>query len=268
METLNYLSIATRNQVHICLEMLPLPMEFKMNKKKIDVVGIALCMLCFVISSCDVDPFGNSINEGVIEYDVSFPYLENSVLKNVFPEEMVFHFKDDQVHGELKSLGGIVSTEYIANGESQELVQMLKAFKDRYAMKLSSDQVGVMLTEMPAVTFEFTDETDSIAGYLCKKTIANFLTDSVPPIILYHTDQIEIENPNWFTHFREIKGVLLAYELEQYGMRMKLRARKVINQKVENDFFKVPEQYEMIKRSEMAQHVNDMISQFTVDQLP
>lgn len=243
-------------------------MIWNVRSRKTAAFGLVLFGFLLMLGSCLGETLGSSVDEGVIEYDVSFPYLENSVLKNVFPEEMVFHFKDGMVHGELKSLGGIVATEYIANGNDKELTQMLKAFKDRYAMILSEGDVNEMLKEMPGVTFERTAETDTIAGYLCTKTIANFTIDSVPPIVLYHTNEIDIDNPNWFTQFSAIDEVLLAYEVEQYGMRMKLRARNVRKEEVSDEKFLVPEQYKMIDRAEMEKHVDDMIKEFAVDQLP
>ena len=72
-----------------------------------------------------------------------------------------------------------------------------------------------------------TEEVDTIAGYLCKKAIGTLGDDTEHPINIYYTDAIKIENPNWCTMFKDIPGVLMAYEVEQFNLRMRLEAREL-----------------------------------------
>ena len=219
-------------------------------------------LLSFVLfsSRCNLD--NEKPIQGVIVYDVTFPYLKNKVLLNVFPEEMVVSFKGDQTHGMLKSLGGIVASEFISNEKERSFCQLLKAFQDRYVMELSENEVVDFVKTMPAMTFESTNETDSLAGYLCKKTIANFQLDSVPPVILYHTTEIKLNNPNWYSQYQEIDGVLLGYEVEQYGMRMKLIAKSVESKGINDKIFEISSKYERINSEEMNRMIDSLIGNF------
>ena len=219
-------------------------------------------LLSFVLfsSRCNLD--NEKPIQGVIVYDVTFPYLKNKVLLNVFPEEMVVSFKGDQTHGMLKSLGGIVASEFISNEKERSFCQLLKAFQDRYVMELSENEVVDFVKTMPAMTFESTNETDSLAGYLCKKTIANFQLDSVPPVILYHTTEIKLNNPNWYSQYQEIDGVLLGYEVEQYGMRMKLVAKSVESKEINDKIFEISSKYERINSEEMNSMIDSLIGNF------
>lgn len=197
--------------------------------------------------------------EGTILYDVSFPYLDDPVLANVFPEEMKLSFQGENSHGYLKSLGGIVTSEFISNEEDRTFTQLLKAFSDRYVMKLSEVEVRDYLNGQPKMELVPTDETKEICGYTCKKTIANFQTDSMPPVYLFHTKDIQLSNPNWFNQYAAIDGVLLGYEVEQYGMRMKLEAREVTLGEIDDSVFSVDAKYQTIDAKKMKSVIDSLM---------
>lgn len=225
------------------------------------LVLISLCLsVLFILTSCE----GSSEQsiEGSITYDVTFPYVKNKVLLNVFPEEMTMTFKNEQTHSILQSLGGIVSTEFIANEKERTFSQYLKAFQERYSMELSEKQVFQYIANMPSMRLEPTGEKDSVAGFLCDKTIAHFNIDSVPPVILYHTKEIALNQPNWYTQYKDVDGVLLGYELEQYGMRMKLLAKEVKLEPISENRFIIDQEYMKINTERMEQVIDSLMLSF------
>lgn len=202
-------------------------------------------------------------DEGVIYYDVSFPFLGESVLVNVFPEELVVTFKDNEVRGTLRAIGGIVTTEFIADNEEHLLYQVLKSFQEKSYCALSEDDVEQKLNEMPVFEYTPTDEIEIVAGIPCKVTLAKFVTDSMPPIRLLHTNALGLENPNWFTQYHEIEDVLLGYEIEHFGMRMKLTARKFENIEVSDREFEIDPAYKQVSSGEMDQLFKGLMVEFT-----
>ncbi|NQX91828.1 MAG: hypothetical protein HRT74_06845 [Flavobacteriales bacterium] len=205
--------------------------------------------------------------QGVIVYDVSFPFLKEKVLLNVFPEEMVVSYKGNQTHGSLKSVGGIVTTEFIANEENRTFSQLLKEFGNRYYMELDQTEVNRYVGTFPEIILESTGETEVVAGYECKKTIATFVQDSVPPVVLYHTDEIGLDHPNWFTQYSDIEGVLLGYEVEQYGMRMKLLARSVEQKEVDESLFDISKNYQRISYEKMEVVIDSLMGNMSSGEL-
>ena len=197
--------------------------------------------------------------EGTILYDVSFPYLEDPVLANVFPEEMKLSFQGGNTHGYLKSLGGIVTSEFISNEKDRTFTQLLKAFSDRYVMQLDETEVQDYLKGQTLLELVPTKETKEICGYTCQKTIANFRTDSMPPVYLFHTNELDLPNPNWFNQYAAIEGVLLGYEVEQYGMRMKLEAKEVTLKEVDNTLFTVDSKYQTIDANKMESVIDSLM---------
>lgn len=217
--------------------------------------------LCFglAFSSCT---FERPDAEGVIYYDLEFPFLEDNMLKNVFPEEMKLYFKDDKMYGEVRSLGGIVTTSFIADNDEKVITQMLKNYSDYYSSTLNEAGVRESLSNHPGIRYETTDRSEVVAGYTCKVTIAHFLTDSVPPITLLHTSEIDIQNPNWYTPFHEMEDVLLGYEVEQFGMRMKLHANTVAKKVVEDQMLVKRDKYQEIPVEDLSEMMSGMLTDF------
>ena len=218
----------------------------------IAIIGIGL-------TSCDTD---QKKDQGIIFYDVSFPFLENSVLKNVFPAEMKLTFKDNNVKADLQSLGGIVASGFMADGNERTYCQVFKSYQEHYKVELDASGVDAYNAEQVGVRLEPTDQKETVAGYECDVTIAHFLTDSVPPITLYHTQEIDVEDPNWFTQYKEIDGVLLGYEIEQFGMRMRLLARQVSFTSIPDEQFEFGPQYNLINTNQMKEKIQALLEEY------
>lgn len=214
------------------------------------------------LTSCSSSTEEAKFSEGTIIYDVTFPFQQDDILVNLYPTEMIMDFKDDQVRMSMQSLGGLVATEFVLNNGTREFSQILRALKERHIMNLDEGEVKEIVQSMPRMIMTPTDETDSLAGYLCRKTIADFDSDSVPSIELWHTDQIDLKDPNWCNQFYNSKEVLLGYEIEQYGMRMRLRARSAMPTEVPDSRFELPQDYAELDYLGMRNHVENLLGQF------
>lgn len=221
-------------------------------------VVLFFCLL-LTLGSCS---FERPDAEGVIYYDLEFPFLEDNMLKNVFPEEMKLYFKNNKMYGEVRSLGGIVTTSFVCDNDERVITQMLKNYSDYYCSTLNEKEVKASLVDHPGIRYESTSRTEMVAGYECEVTIAHFLTDSVPPIILFHTDEIDIDDPNWYTPFYEMEDVLLGYEVEQFGMRMKLKASAVAKKVVDDQLLVKGQKFEEIPVDELSAMMSGMLTEF------
>lgn len=224
--------------------------------------GAATAVICLGVWSCEsVQKLGKGL-EGKIVYDLSFPYEEKSVLMDLYPTEMVFHFKDEMMHSEIRSSYDLLTTDLIIDHDEKTFTQLLKNMSKRFAMKLCEEETRAWYNRYPKYTLEHTGETISIAGYVCTKTIARTVGDSLPPIELYHTKGLGLETSNWWNPFSQIDGFLLGYDVEQYGMCMRLRAREVSFEKVAPEEFALPPNYEMITPDLMNKELDEVISEF------
>lgn len=201
--------------------------------------------------------------QGVIVYNVSYPVLEHSILENVLPSEMTILYKGDMARGQLRSVGGIVNSEFISNQQTKMFKQLLKSYQDYYVCELDQEGVNEFISTFPSLRFEKTAETINVAGFNCEVTLAyNNDNPDESPMRVYHTKELNISNPNWYTQFNEIDGVLMGYELEQFGMTMRLEAKEVLERPVEDAAFLVDGKYQSVNSDEMESKFQHLISEF------
>lgn len=238
---------------------LPLP---SLHRKAMNRLAGTVVFCLFTLSGCEFD---RPEAEGRIYYELSFPFLEGNILENVFPTEMVLSFKDDRMAGEIRSLGGIMKTSFITDNDAKTIQQMLKNYSDYSFARFDEDGIRNVLSQQPGVRIESTNDSAMVAGYKCAVSVAYFLIDSVPPIQLFHTDQIDIEEPNWYTQFHELNEVLLGYEVEQFGMRMKLLATQVIKCEVPEASFVVDQNYQQVTGEELSEQLKTLLNEYLED---
>ncbi|MBL7943917.1 MAG: hypothetical protein JNM00_14180 [Flavobacteriales bacterium] len=164
---------------------------------------------------------------GTIKYAVELPYIKENFLTYFFPKEMVVQFDRYRTHTSMQAAQDLGRTEIVTDNHTKTLNYLFKHFDSTYVMTMDSNAVARMMADFPKVMLQPTNETEVIAGFRCKKTIGHFLVDSLPPITLLHTNEIRIDAPNWYNQFFGIDEVLLAYDVEQFGVRTRLKATSV-----------------------------------------
>jgi GLPGLI family protein len=233
-----------------------------MKKFSVLILLACSCIVCLLLASCGDNPIFRGKSQGVIYYDVTFPYEQNSLMVELFPKEMILDFKGKKMHSNIKSSYGVVATDFIIDSREHTIVQMLKSFTDRYAMTLEDEHVEKWIHQYPTVRIEYTNETDSIAGYLCRKAVAYFQNDSLPSVDLFYTKDLNIETSNWWNQFQGLDGFLLGYDIEQYGKRMRLRAREISFEEVPDEKFTVPTNYLPIDIDGMNAQMDKLVDEF------
>ncbi len=181
---------------------------------------------------------------------------------DLFPTEMIFHFKGNKMHSQIASSYDIMKTDFIIDCENRTFVQLLKNMSKRYGMILNEEETKAWYKQYPQYRLEATTVTLPIAGYVCNKTIAHPTNDSLPSIEIYHTKGLGIETSNWWNPFSEIDGFLMGYDVEQYGMFMRLRAKEVKFEPVDEDEFLVPEKFQMIDAQNMEAHLHEVVDEY------
>ena len=214
------------------------------------------------LHSCKSSEKCEAKNEGVIVYDITFPFEKPSVLLDLYPKEMSFHFKGNQMHSEIRSSYDILNSDFIIDHSNRSLIQMLKNMSQRSYMELDEGSVSSWLSQFGAMRFEPTSETIQIAGYICQKTLAHFDDATIPPIELYHSKGLGICNDNWWNQYQGIDGFLFGYEIEQFGKRMRFMAKEVRFESVDKSKFEVPSNYKLISSEEMNTQLQNVVDDF------
>lgn len=234
------------------------------NYKKIVFFSVLSSLL---LSSCDQfnSSFRRGISEGVINYKISFPNAgRDQMMTSLLPEKMVYTFKDNNSVAEFETIGGVFTSRTVAIQDSLLVNSYLKLFKKKIVLQLDETGLETMLSEQPAMTIIDTDIMDTIAGYLCRKAIVVYDDISIPEINLYYTEKIDFKEPNWCNQYRDIDGILLSYEIEQFGIRMRFDATSVEEVKVENSVFSSIKDFKVVSFEEMKVEMEKIISTFNM----
>ncbi len=230
------------------------------------VLFLASIGLIGMMACTRFDAFDPRINEGLIEYQVTFPYLEDesNMMASLLPDKMLMHFKTDQYSTELATIGGLFKNRFVSNQSELTLIHQLKIFKKKLDTEYNETGVRRQLQTMPQLTIIETNEIDTVAGFRCKKAIGIFDHISLPEMTIFYTDEIKIDNPNWCTQFHPIEGVMLQYEVEQLGIRMRFRAVSVQSLEVTDSQLKPETGYERVSSDRLQVEIEQLLTSFNM----
>lgn len=197
----------------------------------------------------------NKVTEGVIEYDVTYPYLNASdFMVKMLPNKMTMKFKDGKFKT-VVSKGKSIRTEFISDCQNKTLSTAFQFGTKKLSVSLTEAEIKGMLKEFPRVTYIDVKDSDTLAGFQIRKKEAVFEDISYPEAELWYTDEIELENANWCYPYNDIKGVLLRYDIERYGLRMRLKASKFTQEDVDDSEFELPQGFKKVKLKDFEAEV-------------
>lgn len=228
------------------------------NIIKVYLLFFFFLLLQFFLVSCG----NNKVRQGTLEFEISYPrYRASGFMANMLPDKMTMKFKSNKYVIEVKK-GKAFSSGFIVDCEKKIMTSLYQFGTRRYYATLNEVETQKMLKEFPVATYIHAKEGDSLAGFLCRKSIAVFEDLSQPDVTLYYTDEIGIKNANWCTPYNEIEDVLLVYEVERYGMRMRFTATKFIKEDIPNEIFDIPANYKEVPLEKMEQEMSEMFKSF------
>ncbi len=207
--------------------------------------------------------FDNRPSDGVIEYKITFPEVsEESITGSLMPEKMFYHFTENLFSSSFETVGGVFKNRVLSDRIQKTVDHELKVFRKMIRSELNETQVLKMIADYPNMAVILTDDTDTIAGFHCKKAIIVFEDVERPEIEVYYTNSIKMNSPNWCTQFHEIDGVLMAYEIEEFGVRMRLEAMNIKPLPKEPGIFDMANGYTVISREAMQIELEELVATF------
>ncbi len=224
------------------------------------VIMAGLIVACSQITD---QVFDKRISEGVIEYRITFPEIgHESITAALLPDKMTYAFRETGFATYFETAGGMFKNNIIADLDRRSLEHQLKVFRKKVRVNMNEMEINRMISQYPKMTVIKTNEVDTIAGYPCLKALIVFEDVGLSDIEVYYTDQIKMLTPNWCTQYHEIEGVLMAYEIQEFGIRMRLEAIAVKPVNHTPEVFKGSEDYENITREMMDVELAQLVETF------
>ncbi|MFT5596851.1 MAG: hypothetical protein ACI8QH_001650 [Flammeovirgaceae bacterium] len=223
-------------------------------------IMLLLVTACSQISS---NVFNSKPSEGIIKYKISFPDVsDESITATLLPDQMTYAFTPTSFASNFETAGGVFRNKIVANRNTRTVNHQLKIFRKKIQTKMLETDVIKMLADYPKAAIIRTSQTDTIAGYHCKKALIVFEDMDIKEIEVYYTDQIEMDSPNWCTQYHEIEGVLMAYEIVEFGIRMRLEAAEVKTPLQNPEMLQAEAEYSEITREMMDIELEQLVQTF------
>jgi len=220
------------------------------------IISTILFTSCGTVASF----FDDKIDEGYVEYDIVYLQSEReNPLISLLPTTMTFKFKNNTSIQKIEGWMGIFSMSGIANRKLNKTAALLKLMGDRYLFESTMDGPAFGFDPMPGMIFEFTDSSKVIAGMNSNMIKVRFKNDSLPEFNIFYTDMISLDNPNSHNPFSEINGVLLEYYMTFQKIPMKLTAKKIVEESISEEEFKVPSGYEKVSLERMQEVIGNLM---------
>jgi GLPGLI family protein len=220
-----------------------------------------IAALTLFISSCDNIIFKSGVDEGVIEYDISYPTIaEDNFMLDLMPKSMKTTFVNNNYRSDIVAGMGIFKTSIIAINGNDKLVHSIKMLKTKYASELTDEDFKSFNPAFNKVEVKLSDEVKQIAGYNCKSADITVVGDSVWTFKVFYTTEIKIKNANGHTPFKAIDGVLMEYELFSNNILMKFTATEVVQEKVNLSDIELEDDYEMVEPLKLKTEIQKLFA--------
>lgn len=185
--------------------------------------------------------------EGTITYDITYPGSTMDA-GGQLPTSVIITIKGDKQR--MEQLGGMATITAITDSKLKSQLILIDAMGNKMAYRVAAKETDSALATTTPAKVKILDETKDIAGYKCKKAEVTIDDNTA---IYYFTEDMGIDNPNWSSPFREIKGMLMEYEQSQNGLKMKFTAKTVKAEKIKDTKFMMPTDYKELTKEELKQ---------------
>jgi hypothetical protein len=214
------------------------------------VLGLAIII---TVNSCSG---GRSTGtaEGTIEYEVTYPSMDPNDLMGL-PDKAIYRFKNGNSITGFSGMMGLVNIVFIAFDETKTAKQTLHLIDKKYVADVDYNRIQQMNKEFITAVKE-ADGTKDICGYKCKKVQATLSNGST--IDAYYTPELGVKNINWCNPYADVKGVMMEFEVEKYGITMKITAKKVTKESVDDESFNVPADFDKTSIDKLNKILEDL----------
>ncbi|RZK44112.1 MAG: hypothetical protein EOO90_00175 [Pedobacter sp.] len=186
-----------------------------------------------------------TIKEGTITYTYDYqPTEEQSSFAQILPKETKIRFSGNLLSFSFESgLAKISLTSDFVNHNSLTLVDV-PVIQAQYAVKGDKATYDKDIANLPKFSdFKATGEKKTIANFNCEKyTYKDNLGNSYE---LWATKDIELPSGFYGEAFKEIKGALIQYTSFQQGVKVNIKHKAMVEEKVGKLSLDVPSGYEI-----------------------
>lgn len=137
----------------------------------------------------------------------------------MLPKKQSYRFNEDWIATKIKK--ATFDLNVLAKQSKDFFFSDFKFNDKKYMLIDDNDGINSFLDNLPDYNIEHTEEKDTMLGLKIQK-VHIFVNGEKTEA--WFTEDISIDNPNWFTPFKKVPGVLMKYVINQFGVRMEFKA--------------------------------------------
>lgn len=215
--------------------------------------------LPFIVLSCK----GSKIEQGEIEYQITYPYNEISgVMEMMLPKEMSVKFKGTKSIATIKR-GAMFTTQIVADEADYSLEMRLDFGSDVLNTFLTPEDLDYFLSTQPEYEVKKVGKSDSLVGCSTVKYKIDCKKDTIPETDCCFTEDFTIQDVSWFTAYKNTKGMPLVYLIDRFGIIMKVEATKFTPKEITDKDFQPTENYETVPFKKYDKKLNELFKIMT-----
>jgi hypothetical protein len=220
-------------------------------KKTAQIFTVLVVMLALVSGQSFA---GGKEFTGTIVYNITYPdsKLDDQTMA-MMPKTLKIKIKGNMSRTEMSL--GMGTTVIIFDSEARSGVTLMDMMGQKFAMKMTTEDIEKEMKETPEATVINTTETKEIAGYTCKKAIVKMKekgSETETELVVFYTEDLASAKMNELNPmYKDIPGTMLEYAMNEKGMNMFLTAISVEKEKIADSEFETPEGYKVVTQSEL-----------------
>jgi hypothetical protein len=226
------------------------------------LISISAVFCLLLLQACDKGIFESGIEEGMIEYTISYPNIpSDSYMQDFLPKKAETYFSKEEYRTDIIAAMGLFKTSIISNKDKEGLIHSIKVLNKKLASELSKKDILLFNPEFQDITIKKSDKKKKIAEYDCKAMDVTVNGDSSWTFTLYYTEEIKIKDANKMSPFKSLDGVLMEYDVMSRDIHMKFSAVKVIKKEIKREDIILAEDYKIISPLELKKEMDGIFNQ-------
>jgi hypothetical protein len=196
--------------------------------------------------------------KGTIIYTIAYSGTIDAATAAQQPKTQTVAIYENKLKTSFNSGGA--NLDIIMDGDSKTRLVLIDAMGQKMYYKQNTEEIDAEIAEKPEPVITYSDETKTIAGYVCKK--AEYVEkedDKVTTSVIYYTEDLGGQILNYGDSFNKLKGVALeSVTTTPDGIIVTLTATEVKKGKVKDTDFLLPDDYVELSADQKQQIIDQM----------
>lgn len=216
-----------------------------------------VCVLTW-LAGCSRSPMGG-FDEGEIHYNIIYDNPGGVLPMELMPNTLVVKFKDNRILMEITAPIGHSGIFNIIDPEANIMKTFISFLGIKYYYQGVSGEVPPGIDPMDDLKFLRTGQTKTISGLNCKHAIVK-IPGYERDFDIWYTNDIDLENPNNSTPFKDIDGVLTNFFYKIGDMIIEFEVTAIYQREVAEKDFTKSDKFLRISRDDMDNLISKMMA--------